>query len=138
MLEAQDLMPPDFFWQRLFDAVCNRLPPEKWVALEKWQVRQIFSGRSRANCYFCFFQRLAEFLWLYEIHPDYFERAKSFETLKYTWIKDYPLSLYDDPKFREKQFEKRVNKLCSALSGLGKVSIDSEISRTSCGLICGK
>ena len=138
ILEAQNLLPPDFFWQRLHDAVCDRLSPDKWLPLEKWQFRQLFSGRTRANCYFCFFQRLVEFLWLYETHPDYFERARSLETESYTWIKDYPLRLYDDSRFREEKFEKHVKKLCKVLSGQGKASIDSEISRTSCGLICGK
>jgi 3'-phosphoadenosine 5'-phosphosulfate sulfotransferase (PAPS reductase)/FAD synthetase len=134
ILEAQNLLPPNFFWKRLYDAVCDQLSPENWLSLEKWQIRQLFSGRSRANCYFCFFQRLAEFLWLYEVHPDYFERARAFETSGYTWIKDYPLSLYDDSNFRAKQFEKHVNKLCKALSGQGKYQLKARFLKPRAGL----
>jgi hypothetical protein len=139
ILEAQGLTPPDFFWQRAHDAVCDRVSPDKWIhQLEKWQFSRLFAGRSRGNCYFCFYQRLAEFLWLYEIHPPYFEKAKSFEKSDFTWIKDHPLSDYDDLGFRERVFEKHVTKICNVLLGKGKASLDSEISRTSCGLICGK
>lgn len=138
ILEAQGLTPPDFFWQRVYDVVCDRLPPEQWIKLEKWQFKTLFAGRSRANCYFCFFQRQAEFLWLYETHPSYFEKARRFEKSDFTWLKDHPLSDYDDSKFRERIFERHIVKLCNVLMGKGKASLDSEIARTSCGLICGK
>jgi hypothetical protein len=138
ILEAQGLTPPDFFWQRAHDAVCNRVPPSKWIKLEEWQFKILFAGRSRGNCYFCFYQRLAEFLWLYEVHPEYFEKARVLEKADFTWIKDHPLSDYDDSSFRVRVFERHVAKICNVLLGKGKTSLDSEISRTSCGLICGK
>jgi 3'-phosphoadenosine 5'-phosphosulfate sulfotransferase (PAPS reductase)/FAD synthetase len=38
-----------------------------------------YEWRSRSGCYFCFFQRKAEWISLAERHPDLFERAKAFE-----------------------------------------------------------
>lgn len=139
ILEAQGMTPPNFFWQRAYDAVCDRIPPDRWVhKLESWQLKVLFAGRTRGNCYFCFFQRQAELLWLWEVHPDYFYRAKSFEKSDFTWLQDCPLTNYDDPAFRERVFHRHITKLCNVLQGKGKASLDSEISRTSCGLICGK
>lgn len=48
--------------------------------------------RSRSGCYFCFFMRQIEWVWLYEKHPDEFEKAMQFEKSGYTWIKDMPLT----------------------------------------------
>ncbi len=48
--------------------------------------------RSRSGCYFCFFMRQIEWVWLYEQRPDEFKKAMEFEKLGYTWIKDMPLS----------------------------------------------
>lgn len=139
ILDGYDLQPPDFFWQRLHDSVLNKLPQENLLPqLERWQFKTLFAGRSRSNCYFCFFQRQSEFLWLYEAHPNLFEKARNFEKTEYTWLKDCPLSSYDNKDFRDKVFERRVNKTVKALLGVGKVTVDSEINRTSCGLLCGK
>lgn len=41
--------------------------------------------RSRSGCYFCFFQQKIEWVWLYEQHPDLYEKAMSFEKDGYTW-----------------------------------------------------
>ncbi len=48
--------------------------------------------RSRSGCYFCFFQQRIEWVWLYEQHPDLFEKAMTFEKDGYTWIQGEPLS----------------------------------------------
>lgn len=48
--------------------------------------------RSRSGCYFCFFMRQIEWVWLYEKHPDEFKKAMDFEKSGYSWIKDMPLS----------------------------------------------
>ncbi|MCD8296072.1 MAG: phosphoadenosine phosphosulfate reductase, partial [Prevotella sp.] len=42
-------------------------------------------NRSRSGCYFCFFQQKIEWIWLYEQHPDLFEKAMEFEKGGYTW-----------------------------------------------------
>ena len=48
--------------------------------------------RSRSGCYFCFFMRQIEWVWLWEKHPDEFKKAMEFEKSGYSWIKDMPLS----------------------------------------------
>jgi 3'-phosphoadenosine 5'-phosphosulfate sulfotransferase (PAPS reductase)/FAD synthetase len=50
-----------------------------------------YEWRTRSGCYFCFFQRKAEWVGLKEHHPDLFEQAKSYEKIneatgeRYTW-----------------------------------------------------
>ena len=51
-----------------------------------------YSWRSRSGCYFCFYQQLGEWQGLRDHHPDLFEEAKKYETVKesgkkYTWVK---------------------------------------------------
>lgn len=48
--------------------------------------------RSRSGCYFCFFMRQIEWVWLYEQRPEEFQKAMEFEKAGYTWIKDMRLS----------------------------------------------
>lgn len=47
--------------------------------------------RSRSGCYFCFFMRQIEWVWLYEQRPEEFKKAMEFEKSGYSWIKDMPL-----------------------------------------------
>lgn len=138
MLEALGLEPPTFEWQRLKEAVISELPEDDWIPIEKWQVFRLFAWRTRANCFFCFFQRLYEWLGLKEHHPQLFEEAKAYEKSGYSWNKDHPLSDFDDSAFCEKVFNRRKNHLIKVLSGQAKEKLDSEIQGTSCGLICGK
>lgn len=49
-------------------------------------------SRSRSGCYFCFFQQKIEWIWLYEQHPDLYEKAMSFEKDGYTWIQNESLA----------------------------------------------
>src|SRR5262245_47247247 len=52
-----------------------------------------YDWRTRSGCYFCFFQRRAEWVGLLENHPDLFEKAKEYEKIdtimgdRYTWSK---------------------------------------------------
>ncbi len=48
--------------------------------------------RSRSGCYFCFFMRQIEWVWLWEKHPDEFKKAMEFEKSGYSWIQNMPLS----------------------------------------------
>ena len=47
--------------------------------------------RSRSGCYFCFFMRQIEWVWLYETHKDEFFKAMKLEKEGFSWIKDMPL-----------------------------------------------
>jgi hypothetical protein len=42
-------------------------------------------ARSRSGCFFCFFQQKIEWVWLYENHPDLYEKATFYEKDGYTW-----------------------------------------------------
>jgi hypothetical protein len=50
-----------------------------------------YDWRTRSGCYFCFFQRRAEWVGLLERHPELFELAKEYEKFdresgeRYTW-----------------------------------------------------
>jgi 3'-phosphoadenosine 5'-phosphosulfate sulfotransferase (PAPS reductase)/FAD synthetase len=48
--------------------------------------------RSRSGCYFCFFMRQIEWVWLWEKHPNEFKKAMEFEKSGYSWIQNMPLS----------------------------------------------
>lgn len=51
-------------------------------------IPEYYKWRSRSGCYFCFFQRQAEWKGLKDHHPELFEKAKTFENrvrLKHTW-----------------------------------------------------
>ncbi|TFV94498.1 phosphoadenosine phosphosulfate reductase [Algoriphagus kandeliae] len=43
-------------------------------------------ARSRSGCFFCFFQQKIEWVWLYEQHPERFEKAMEYEKDGYTWM----------------------------------------------------
>jgi len=48
-------------------------------------------ARSRSGCFFCFFQQKIEWVWLYEQHPERFEKALAYEKDGYTWMQDESL-----------------------------------------------
>lgn len=56
-----------------------------------------YRWRSRSGCYFCFFQRLEEWIGLYNEHPDLFRKAAEFEKYnvktgkRYTWVEGQTL-----------------------------------------------
>lgn len=78
------------------DNICKpdviQILEESGVGIPKY-----YEWRSRSGCYFCFFQRKAEWLGLYENHPDLFEKAKQFEKIdaesgeRYTWSRSESL-----------------------------------------------
>ena len=43
-------------------------------------------NRSRSGCFFCFYQRKIEWIWLYERHPDLFLKAQEYEKDGYSWM----------------------------------------------------
>lgn len=63
-----------------------------------------YRWRTRSGCYFCFFQRKAEWVGLLEEHPDLFEQAKKFEGesaktgRKFTWSQGESLDELSQPE----------------------------------------
>lgn len=148
LLDKHDLMPPTFFWPRLHAEVkrrCDPILPDWESKLTRSEHNVLFAGRTRANCYFCFFQRQYEYIWLMETHPELWEQAKAFENVgsNYTWRDGYALVDLEEPERAEKIFNSRVNWVCGQIakrlqSSLFEEEADNEIQGTSCGLLCGK
>jgi hypothetical protein len=146
ILDAQGMSPPNFFWQRLFDAVCLEMEgfPLNWrELLTRSEKSALFAGRSRGNCFFCFFQRQYEWLWLKETHLDLFQRAAGMEKQDYSFSEGFPLSRYDDESTCSRIFAARVKAVRGMIQRRFQLQLfegfeESEIALTSCGLLCGK
>lgn len=54
-------------------------------------------NRSRSGCFFCFFQRKIEWVWLYEKNPAKFFLAVEYEKDGYTWMQDERLEELINP-----------------------------------------
>jgi 3'-phosphoadenosine 5'-phosphosulfate sulfotransferase (PAPS reductase)/FAD synthetase len=81
----------------------HRILDESGIGLPSY-----YDWRTRSGCYFCFFQRKAEWVGLMEKHPDLFELAKEYEKIndetgdRYTWNqKESLLELSDPDRVRE-------------------------------------
>ncbi|WP_263833625.1 phosphoadenosine phosphosulfate reductase family protein [Sulfurospirillum oryzae] len=55
-------------------------------------------NRTRSGCYFCFFMRQIEWVWLLEKHPEKYWDAANFEKNGYTWIRDMSLEEFAKPE----------------------------------------
>jgi len=76
-----------------------RILNESGASLPKY-----YEWRTRSGCYFCFFQRKAEWVGLKEHHPDLFEKAKEYEKVneatgeRYTWSQGESLEELSKPE----------------------------------------
>ena len=66
---------------------------------------EYYQWRSRSGCYFCFFQQIGEWQGLKERHPDLFEFAKRYESVKengrrFTWSQTRSLEELEKQKER--------------------------------------
>jgi len=67
-------------------------------------VPEYYKWRTRSGCYFCFFQRKAEWVGLKENHPDLFEESKTYEKEGdngqpgYTWAQRESLTQLERPE----------------------------------------
>lgn len=146
------LLPPTFFWQRLWDEVTRQVGEPR--GFPAFIVQRIFAWRSRPNCFFCFFQRRYEWVGLLWHHPNLFAEAERIEATVGNgpdvrrssgihWIaEDWPLSRIRDEA--ERIFQKRVEVVCRLIDSAKQIdmfadSVDEmDVAATSCGLLCGK
>lgn len=153
ILLHRGVLPPDFFWERLYRTVLARHPDyqELIESLSPWERAALFSWRSRSNCFMCFYQRRYEWVGLLEHHPALFSRAEALEHDygtgdrrpchdEFTWIKDLPL-----PELRARAdaiFSARVKAVCRLLAERSQGNFIRDefdaLTVTSCGLYCGK
>jgi len=100
-----------------------------------------YYNRSRSGCFFCFFQQRIEWVWLYEQHPDLFEKAMGYEKEGFTWIEGESLKEFSRPE-RIKQvklhhiekIEKEKSKKSSNLLMDNLLSEDEEMGCSICVL----
>ena len=69
-----------------------------------------YEWRSRSGCYFCFYQRLDEWVELCRRHPKLWKKAKSFEKDGFTWREDYSLIDLEDEDLQEKILDQKKNR----------------------------
>jgi hypothetical protein len=55
-------------------------------------------NRSRSGCFFCFYQRKIEWIWLYERHPELFRKAQEYEKDGYSWMDNETLEQIIQPE----------------------------------------
>jgi len=108
-----------------------------------------YEWRTRSGCYFCFFQRKAEWVGLKERHPDLFEKAKAYEKIdpvtgvRYTWNQSESLDELASPErvaeIKAKHSKAAANAKASApgqkLIQIFNVALDDEDDTEPC-LIC--
>ena len=148
ILTYQGLLPPTFFWQEIWDRVSGVVHPELMATVTEIEKYFLFAGRSRANCYFCFFQRQYEIVWLIREHPDLAQRMAAFEgkdeQKPYSWTQAFFIDdLINDKARQEQIIQRRVNEVAKYINSKAQLSLpfletDNELSQTSCGLTCGK
>lgn len=154
ILNRKDLLPPSYFWPSLYYRVLELMGSHAHLIeeLEQWEQRMLFAGRTRSNCYFCFYQRVYEFAWLAETHPDLFAKLCWFERFGtrrrrpdsqiFTWNARF----FADDKIgneRRRIVDTRARQVIQTINnrfnrGLFDDPCDTEIALTSCGLLCGK
>lgn len=159
MLDEQDIMPPSFFWKRLYDEVWESAGPSSRKFIESappWVMSGLFSWRSRSNCFMCFYQALYEWAGLLEHHPDLFDKAEEIERIYGDKNSEFQLALSQRPKLttftlnptmslteiRAKKdviFRKRIEAtrkaVVEARNTTGALDL---LSFRSCGAYCGK
>lgn len=90
-------------------------------------------NRSRSGCYFCFFQQKIEWIWLYEQHPELYQKAMDFEKGGYTWNQNESLAdLIKPERIRQikldaikKQEAKRQAGSCRLADNIGDIDEDN-------------
>ena len=93
-------------------------------------------ARSRSGCFFCFFQQKIEWVWLYEQHPDLFERALAYERDGYTWMEESLTDLIKPARLRQIKLDaiskQRKAKAPSSAFLLDILDDEEEIGCASC------
>jgi len=83
-----------------------------------------YFSRSRSGCYFCFFQQKIEWIWLYERHPDLFQKAMQYEKDGYTWMQGERLEEIIKPERIRQIKEEQLRKLNRRSTGNSGYLVD--------------
>ncbi len=90
LIDNEDILVRDDIFKILEDSGVGVPAYYKAIEFEVNGKKSSYS-RSRSGCFFCFYQQKIEWVWLYEQHPELFEKAMEYEKDGYTWIQDEPL-----------------------------------------------
>ena len=77
-------------------------------------------NRSRSGCFFCFYQRKIEWIWLYERHPELFCKAQDYEKDGYSWMDNETLEQIIQPERMTQIKLDYINTLQKKLNGKSK------------------
>lgn len=83
-----------------------------------------YFSRSRSGCYFCFFQQKIEWIWLYEKHPELFEKAMQYEKDGYTWMQGERLEDIIKPERIQQIKEDQLRRLNRPNNGSSEYLVD--------------
>lgn len=143
ILSNFNLEPPIFFWEDMYNRVISKLDKEIVDNLPKQIFNVLFAWRSRPNCFYCFNQRLYEWVGLYEHHQDKFNEAYQLEietgASYYTFYKNE--SLVSIIQRSEEIKEKRARKIVEKINLFRNMKLFDEedlFALKSCGFLCGK
>jgi len=140
------LLPPHFFWPKLFNKVKEFLGPLgeqlKEESLTDFEKRVLFSWRSRPNCYNCFFMRYYEFVGLHEFHPELFVLAKELEDNVggegYTIKTKSLVEIIQKADYYINRRAKEVAKVIRNNAQKTMFENTDNLSDYNCGIFCGK
>ncbi len=108
-----------------------------------------YKWRSRSGCYFCFYQKKAEWVRMRHRHPDLFRQAQKYEeqsddpNKKFTWIQGITLSemikkepeiLKQEEENKRRRFTSRANQPLSQVFGV--IDFDDEDDWDTSCIIC--
>ncbi len=97
LLDNQDVLVRDDIFRILVE--CGVGIPEYYKSIEFTVNGKTGTySRSRSGCFFCFFQQKIEWVWLYEQHPDLFEKAMEYENSGFTWLREGKLEDLIEPE----------------------------------------
>lgn len=154
--EAKGLLPPSFRWHLVEKEVREKFKDNDFInSLPRWYVNQVFAGRSRPNCYFCFYQRLYELAYLLEEWPEYFEKAANIEQdvaegdereTAFFWKQGKSMDFIREqaPIYRAKRAKEILANLQKLKADRMQMKLfagddmDMMTVSTSCGIFCGK
>jgi 3'-phosphoadenosine 5'-phosphosulfate sulfotransferase (PAPS reductase)/FAD synthetase len=91
LLDNEDVIVRDDVFRILEESGVGVPSYYKKVEFEVGEKKGHYS-RSRSGCYFCFFQQKIEWVWLYERHPELFQKALEYEKDGYNWNQKESLS----------------------------------------------
>lgn len=87
LLDNEDVLNKEDVFRLLDESGVGRPKYYKPIEFEIEDGKGVYH-RSRSGCYFCFFQQKIEWIWLYEQHPDLFQKAIAYEKDGFTWMQN--------------------------------------------------